>query len=90
VDPVSNLERYLTPIASARFHFPFKLDRPAGSGSAIARNATRYAASMIIGFRHKGCDTFTHTGSTRGIQTAHATKLNASWVCSMWRPALKI
>lgn len=46
------------PIASARFHFPFKLDRPAGSGSAIARNATRYAASMIIGFRHKGRDTF--------------------------------
>jgi proteic killer suppression protein len=30
---------------------------------------------MIIGFRHKGLETFYRTGSTRGIQAAHANKL---------------
>jgi proteic killer suppression protein len=30
---------------------------------------------MIVGFRHKGLETFYHTGSTRGIQAAHAKKL---------------
>jgi proteic killer suppression protein len=30
---------------------------------------------MIIGFRHKGLETFYRTGSTRGIQAAHAKKL---------------
>jgi toxin HigB-1 len=30
---------------------------------------------MIVGFRQKGLETFYRTGSTRGIQTAHAAKL---------------
>lgn len=30
---------------------------------------------MIIGFRHKGLEGFCQTGSTRGIQAAHAAKL---------------
>ena len=30
---------------------------------------------MIIRFRHKGLETFYRTGSTRGIQASHATKL---------------
>jgi proteic killer suppression protein len=30
---------------------------------------------MIIGFRHKGLETFYRTGSTRGIQAAHSPKL---------------
>lgn len=30
---------------------------------------------MIVGFRHKGLETLYRTGSTRGIQTAHAAKL---------------
>lgn len=30
---------------------------------------------MIISFRHKGLETFYRTGSTRGIQAAHAKKL---------------
>lgn len=30
---------------------------------------------MIIGFRHKGLEALYHTGSTRGVQAAHATKL---------------
>ncbi|MCL2589527.1 MAG: type II toxin-antitoxin system RelE/ParE family toxin [Betaproteobacteria bacterium] len=30
---------------------------------------------MIISFRHKGLETFYRTGSVRGIQAAHATKL---------------
>ena len=30
---------------------------------------------MIVGFRHKGLEAFYHTGSTRGIQPAHAAKL---------------
>jgi proteic killer suppression protein len=30
---------------------------------------------MIIGFRHKGLETFYRTESTRGIQAAHAAKL---------------
>lgn len=30
---------------------------------------------MIIGFRHKGLERFYRTGSTRGIQAAHAAKL---------------
>ncbi|MEN2978517.1 type II toxin-antitoxin system RelE/ParE family toxin [Tistrella bauzanensis] len=31
---------------------------------------------MIIGFRHKGLEAFYRTGSTRGIQAAHARKLS--------------
>lgn len=30
---------------------------------------------MIASFRHKGLETFYRTGSTRGIQAAHASKL---------------
>lgn len=30
---------------------------------------------MIIGFRHKGLETFYRTGSTKGVQAAHASKL---------------
>jgi len=30
---------------------------------------------MIIGFRHKGLETFYRTSSTRGIQAAHARKI---------------
>ena len=30
---------------------------------------------MIVGFRHKGLRTFYDTGSTKGIQAAHAPKL---------------
>ncbi|MBZ9997606.1 MULTISPECIES: type II toxin-antitoxin system RelE/ParE family toxin [unclassified Mesorhizobium] len=30
---------------------------------------------MIVGFRHKGLEAFFQTGSTRGIQAAHAGKL---------------
>ena len=30
---------------------------------------------MIINFRHKGLETFYRSGSTRGIQAAHAAKL---------------
>lgn len=30
---------------------------------------------MIIGFRHKGLDTFYRTDSTRGIQAAHAAEI---------------
>ncbi len=30
---------------------------------------------MIVSFRHKGLETFHRTGSTRGIQAAHAGKL---------------
>lgn len=30
---------------------------------------------MIIGFRHKGLEAFYHTGTTKGIQAAHARKL---------------
>lgn len=30
---------------------------------------------MIIGFRHKGLEIFYRTGSTQGIQAAHAKKL---------------
>ena len=30
---------------------------------------------MIIGFRHKGLEVFYMTGTTRGIQVAHAAKL---------------
>jgi toxin HigB-1 len=31
---------------------------------------------MIVSFRHKGLQRFYETGSVRGIQTAHAAKLN--------------
>jgi len=31
---------------------------------------------MIISFRHKGLETLYRTGSSRGIQAAHAAKLN--------------
>jgi proteic killer suppression protein len=31
---------------------------------------------MIIGFRHKGLELFFRTGSTKGIQAAHAPKLS--------------
>jgi proteic killer suppression protein len=30
---------------------------------------------MIVGFRHKGLETFYRTGSTRGIQSSHARRL---------------
>lgn len=30
---------------------------------------------MIIGFRHKGLEIFYHSGSVRGIQAAHASKI---------------
>jgi len=30
---------------------------------------------VIIGFRHKGLETFYRTGATRGIQSTHARKL---------------
>lgn len=30
---------------------------------------------MIVGFRHKGLERFYRTGSTRGIQAAHARKV---------------
>jgi proteic killer suppression protein len=30
---------------------------------------------VIVSFRHKGLETFYRTGSTRGIQAAHASKL---------------
>ena len=30
---------------------------------------------MIIGFRHKGLETFYRTGSTKGVQASHAKKL---------------
>jgi len=30
---------------------------------------------MILGFRHKGLETLYRTGSTRGVQAAHAPKL---------------
>jgi proteic killer suppression protein len=32
---------------------------------------------MIIGFRHKGLEQFFSTGSTRGVQAAHAKKLRS-------------
>jgi proteic killer suppression protein len=32
---------------------------------------------MIIGFRHKGLELFFSTGSTRGVQAAHARKLRS-------------
>jgi len=32
--------------------------------------------SMIIGFRHKGLETLYKTGSSRGVQAAHAPKLS--------------
>jgi len=31
---------------------------------------------MIVGFRHKGLEAFYHTGTTKGIQAAHASKLS--------------
>ena len=30
---------------------------------------------MIVGFRHKGLEAFYLTGSTKGIQSSHAAKL---------------
>lgn len=38
------------------------------------RNTLRFG--MIIGFRHKGLETLYCTGSTRGVQAAHAAKLS--------------
>ncbi len=32
---------------------------------------------MMIGFRHKGLEQFYSTGSTRGVQAAHAKKLRS-------------
>lgn len=37
--------------------------------------ATRYTAAMIVSFRHKGLETLYRTGSARGVQAAHASKL---------------
>jgi proteic killer suppression protein len=31
---------------------------------------------MIVGFRHKGLETLYRSGSTRGVQAAHAAKLS--------------
>lgn len=31
---------------------------------------------MVIGFRHKGLETLDRTGSTRGVQAEHASKLS--------------
>ncbi len=31
---------------------------------------------MIVGFRHKGLEIFYRTGSSRGVQVAHAAKLS--------------
>ena len=36
---------------------------------------TAIQALVIIGFRHKGLETFYRTGSTRGIQPVHSAKL---------------
>lgn len=41
-----------------------------------ARIATRYTLPMIISFRHKGLEALYRTGSVRGVQAAHASKLN--------------
>lgn len=41
----------------------------------VKRNATRHNRPMITGFRHKGLEAFYMTGTTRGIQAAHAAKL---------------
>lgn len=38
--------------------------------------ATRYTAVMIVSFRHKGLEILYRTGSARGVQAAHASKLN--------------
>lgn len=35
----------------------------------------RYTVAMIINFRHKGLEAFYRTGTTKGIQPAHAAKL---------------
>lgn len=39
-------------------------------------SATRYNATMIKSFRHKGVELFFKHGSKAGIQTAHAPKLS--------------
>lgn len=42
----------------------------------LYRNAIQVTlVRMITGFRHKGLETFYRTGSTRGVQAAHANKL---------------
>ncbi|KMY84959.1 HigB toxin protein [Candidatus Paraburkholderia calva] len=41
-----------------------------------ARSATRYDNFMIITFRHKGLEVLYRTCSVRGVQAAHAPKLN--------------
>lgn len=46
-----------------------------GRRTLDARNVTRYADGMIIGFRHKGLERFYRTGSTRGIQATHTKRL---------------
>jgi proteic killer suppression protein len=37
--------------------------------------AMRYTSIMIVSFSHKGLETLYKTGSTRGVQAAHAPKL---------------
>lgn len=39
-------------------------------------HVTRYNIRMIKSFKHKGLRDFFYTGSLKGIQAAHATKLN--------------
>jgi proteic killer suppression protein len=41
----------------------------------VSCSVTRYTIYVIISFRHKGLETLYRTGSTRGVQTAHASKL---------------
>ena len=45
-------------------------------GKIASRIAELYYQSMIRSFRHKGLAHFYQTGSKRGIQAAHASKLN--------------
>jgi len=46
-------------------------------GTQIAlRNVTQYNKTMITGFRHKGLEAFYRTGTSQGIQPAHAAKLS--------------
>jgi toxin HigB-1 len=54
------------------------LDCQENCNTSLAGIAYRYTLQfgMIISFRHKGLECFHRTGSKRGIQAAHAPKLN--------------
>jgi len=41
----------------------------------VGCGATRYTATVIKSFRHKGVERFFRTGSKAGIQAAHASRL---------------